>query len=226
MPVAPGLATALSTPLTPDLATTLNMPMWLTRHPEFCHGDKETAPASLVSQRAEASDWLRLGAQNGYRCLRDIITKMDTGGVWPSWRRFSTCMSTTHAGLRVQYDAEIDLIAVRPAAYTKAVYDHLSTVYRNVLARTGTPLDAVLHDVAVDPHPFRAKVKNAVVPFERLPRHLINQMAYHAPSSTKPTPTYSARRPDRTAAATYMGLLRRLLRWLRPCTPTCGSGRR
>ena len=193
----------------PNLNTRLQQPVWLTTDVRLL-SEAKLCTARLVNNPA-TRQWCLHGATNGVRCLRDLIPG---DGRWPSRPEFLIKMSHGNPGARVELGPDGNL-RLALAYRTGLIYNHLHRLYDNI---TGDFLNTPEAERALPPtaHPYQAKVKERIAPFEQWPKGLIADLARHTPVSEVDHPMTSRTRATPSDLQRYVRLVRRILRGLPP----------
>lgn len=190
----------------PNLHTVMNLPVWLTSY-EAMQVDR-AGHTSNVAKNPSIRRWCRHGANNGLRCLKDLLTRQ---GTWPTKAAFVARMSNNNPGAEVQLTSSGTIELATPDR-AGLVYNHLTKLFDQVLrafqVRPGTPLP----DVPSTCHPFVAIVKDQPQLFEVWPKRYISRLAFHAPFDDRVHPMATSTRMTKEDLAQYIRLVRRVCR--------------
>ncbi|OQR81393.1 hypothetical protein THRCLA_11774 [Thraustotheca clavata] len=176
-------------PIVPNLSTVMTMPVWLTQYDAMRNHNKHCAA--------------NLAKMPPIRRWRHFV---NINRSWPRHSEFISAMFNGNPFARVKLSAT-DTIRPAEIPCTSSVYLHLTRTYNAVRQSHHNNANA---DIL--PHPFIAMVKDNVQPFQRWPRRLIIDLAYHAPSLKVQHPMASTQRSTDADLKRYVRLVRRTCR--------------
>ncbi|OQR81764.1 hypothetical protein ACHHYP_16428, partial [Achlya hypogyna] len=190
----------------PSLDVTMNLPMWLTTYDVLLA--EPAGHASNVAKNPTIRRWCRHGANNGVRCLKDMLTRQ---GTWPTKTAFIARMSVDNPAAIVEIAPSGSMVFGTPDR-AGLVYAHLTKlvdqVFRTFQVRAGASFPAI----STTSHPFVTAVKDQPCAFEIWPKRYVTRLAFHAPADARRHPTTTTTRATKDDIARYMRLVRRTCR--------------